>query len=57
MTHGSHGKVFGCQDCHCIAFLLLLPVLLEPQAPPQQPEPEYDLLTLTPQGYEVRHLD
>jgi len=32
-------------------------VLLEPQAPPQQPEREYDLLTLTPQGYEVRHLD
>jgi len=26
-------------------------------APPQQPEPEYDLVTVTKQGYEVRHID
>jgi len=25
--------------------------------PPQQTEPEYDLVTVTPQGYEVRHID
>jgi hypothetical protein len=31
-------------------------VPLLPQAPPQQPEPEYDLVTVTPKGYEVRHL-
>jgi len=33
------------------------PVPMAPQAPPQQPESEYDLVTLTPQGYEVKHLD